>query len=117
VSCPSAGNCVAGGGDVDGSQAFIAVESSGAWAVQQVPGIENLDLGLYSEVFSVSCPSAGNCAAAGIYDTRGNQQPFVIDEIDGTWGEAQEVPGIAALDEGNSAGTESDHAQRRATAL
>jgi hypothetical protein len=104
ISCPAEDNCVAGGGAVGGStQAFIATGGDGSWTSQQVPGLATLDLGLSSEVFSVSCPSAGNCAAAGLYDGPDAQQPFVADEINGTWGNAQEVPGILTLDGGDSA--------------
>ena len=35
---------------------------------------------------SVSCPSAGNCTAAGEYlDSSGNQQGLLVQEILGTW--------------------------------
>ena len=52
---------------------------------------------------SVSCATAGNCAAGGSY-TDGSDYPtghphaFVVDETNGSWGNAIEVPGIGGLD-------------------
>jgi hypothetical protein len=52
----------------------------------------------------VSCPSGGNCSAAGGYtDTAGNSPPFVVSEASGAWGKAEEVPGTATLSSGGSA--------------
>jgi hypothetical protein len=51
----------------------------------------------------LSCPSAGNCAAAGYYGvgTPGekvyNLEVFVASEVHGIWGKAIEIPGTAAL--------------------
>jgi len=53
-------------------------------------------------VDSVSCASAGNCAAGGRYATAplsprtDNLQPFVVSEVKGVWGTAEVVPGTAA---------------------
>jgi hypothetical protein len=42
--------------------------------------------------------SAGNCAASGTYSAGSVFiEPFVVTETDGTWGNAQEVPGIGTL--------------------
>lgn len=58
-----------------------------------------------SKVLSVSCTAAGNCAAAGSFTDRARHgQAFVVSELRGTWGRAEEVPGLAALNVGNSAG-------------
>jgi hypothetical protein len=102
VSCPLAGNCAAVGNYTGsaGEQAFVAVEVNGSWATAiEVPGIAALATGLNASSFvsSVSCGSAGNCAAAGSYFTSGHSQAFVVDEVNGTWGNAIEVPGTAAL--------------------
>jgi hypothetical protein len=52
----------------------------------------------------VSCASPGNCSAVGYYtDSSGRQQAFVLNETDGTWGAAEAVPGIAALNKGGQA--------------
>ncbi len=98
VSCPSAGNCAAGGVTIDSSGnsvAFVVNEVNGTWDdALQVPGIGTLNVGgVYLD--SVSCPSAGNCAAGGSYtDTSGDSPAFVVNEVNGTWGDAIRVPGI-----------------------
>jgi hypothetical protein len=70
VSCPSVGNCAAGGSYADSSghaQVFVVGESGGTWsAVKEVPGSAALNAGGSAHVSSVSCPSAGNCAAGAI---------------------------------------------------
>ena len=45
-----------------------------------------------STVGSVSCAAPGDCVAAGQYGSA-NAQGFVVDEVGGTWGRAQDVPG------------------------
>ena len=110
VSCASAGNCSAGGfyGSSGHFQAFVVNEVSGIWrTAEEVPGIASLNTG---DAFtgSVSCASAGNCAAGGSYtDSSGNSQAFVASETSGTWGKAKEVPGTAALNTGGGAAVES----------
>jgi hypothetical protein len=107
VSCPSAGNCVAGGSyadRADNDQAFLVSERNGRWGrAVEVPGIAVLDAVGGGQVVSVSCPSAGNCAAGGSYgDRRGNLQAFVVSERNGRWGKAIEIPGTAALNAGGA---------------
>ena len=52
----------------------------------------------------MSCASAGNCSAGGYYtDSSGHQQAFVVSEVNGTWRNAMEVPGTAALNKGGDA--------------
>ena len=108
VSCASAGNCAAGGYYVDSSghaQAFVANEKNGTWhAAIEVPGTAALNH-KYAQVYSVSCASAGNCAAGGVYtDSSHRHQAFVASEVNGTWHAAIEVPGTAALNQGGRAG-------------
>ncbi len=102
VSCGSAGNCAAAGRYTDGSghaQAFVATEKNGTWGkAMEVPGSAALNAGGDAFVSSVSCASAGNCAAGGQYaDGSGHGQAFVANEKDGAWGKAMEVPGSGAL--------------------
>lgn len=60
-----------------------------------------LNVGGHASVTSVSCASAGSCAATGFYtDGSGKQQAFVEAEQSGVWGSAVEVPGTAALNVG-----------------
>jgi hypothetical protein len=109
VSCASAGNCAAGGSftdDIGRGQAFVASETNGTWhAAIEVPGAFAVNTGGGAEVDSVSCASAGNCAAGGSY-TNGQDQnrAFVASEVNGTWHAAIDVPGIGALSNGNALG-------------
>lgn len=51
-----------------------------------------------SAVTGVSCPVAGDCSAVGYYsDAAGNDQAFVVDEHDGIWGKAIEIPQTGQL--------------------
>jgi hypothetical protein len=105
VSCGSAGNCSAVGAYQDKSghaQAFVVNEVNGTWGTaQEVPGTAALNTGGNADVSSVSCASAGNCSASGNYTLNSGATPpirgFVANEVNGTWGTAQEVPGTAAL--------------------
>ena len=108
VSCKSAGNCSAGGAYQTRSgnqEAFVVNQKNGAWGTAlEVAGRLNT-LGI-AGVNSVSCGSAGNCSAGGSY-TNGpgpdNSEAFVVNERNGTWGTAEEVPGTAALNFGIAA--------------
>ena len=77
VSCASPGNCSAGTAD-----GFLLNEKGGAWGKAVKVGWA---------VASVSCASAGSCTAAG---------GMVISEVNGTWGTATVIPGLAALGSG-----------------
>jgi hypothetical protein len=107
VSCPSAGNCTAGGVYADSGQnaeAFVVSERDGTWEdARQVPGTSS---GPFFEtgpgIFSISCPSVGNCAASG-----GIADPytaFVVSEKNGVWQRAELVPHLAAFNTGRNAG-------------
>ena len=87
------------------SQGFVASERHGRWGKAiEVPGLRTLSNGRNADVFSVSCASAGNCAAGGFYqDRHGHGQGYVVSERNGRWGKAIEVPGLAALNKGGTA--------------
>src|SRR6266487_2885673 len=94
VSCASAGNCAAGGFYTDqagNTEGFVASERHGRWrkAIEvrglAALGYENAD------VESVSCASAGNCAAVGYGDPYGDG--FAVSEKNGRWGKAIDVAG------------------------
>jgi hypothetical protein len=117
VSCSGARNCAVGGSYEHGFgpaqtayQAFVAGERYGTWAqAGQVPGSAALNRAAGNSagalVTSVSCTSAGNCSAGGSYQSDAlHTQAFVVTEKDGTWGQAEEVPGTAALNRGPAAG-------------
>jgi hypothetical protein len=112
VSCASAGNCAAGGYYRDGQghgQGFVAVERNGVWRKAiEVPGLAALNQGAGARVTSVSCASAGSCAAGGFYrDGQGHGQGFVAVERNGLWGRAIEVPGLGVLNAGGAAEVDS----------
>jgi hypothetical protein len=98
VSCASDGNCVVVGHYTDATgrwQPFIGEEKDGTWQdTIPVPGIAALDAGHFSDLQSVACASAGNCAALGFYtDASGTGQVLTTDEVNGTWGSAAKLPG------------------------
>ncbi|HEX6933266.1 MAG TPA: hypothetical protein VF162_14065 [Streptosporangiaceae bacterium] len=106
VSCPSAGNCGAGGYYHDrGRRGFVVSESNGRWRQAiQVPGLAALSKGEPGQVIEVSCASAGSCAAGGFYRYgSGHHQGFVVSRSNGRWRQAIQVPGLAALNEGGDA--------------
>ena len=108
VSCASAGNCSAGG-----------LYDRQLWphpGVRGQPGPRRLGQGRSHPrypalgqaatvtVLSLSCGSAGNCSADGAYtDHSGNPHAFVVSQVHGTWGEAEQVPGLPALNKGDDA--------------
>lgn len=99
VSCPAPGDCAAVGGNL----AFAVSERNGRWGRPiEIPGIAALNKGQRPAIASwVSCASAGNCTAVGSYSPRlDNTSAFVVTERHGRWGQAMEVPGLAALNKG-----------------
>jgi hypothetical protein len=87
VSCPSAGNCVVA------SSSWVVSQVNGVWGTpQQLPGSQ-IDV----NIISLSCWSAGNCAAVGGYVTGGLTEPFVATETNGNWSTPSPVPGVTAL--------------------
>jgi len=112
VSCPSPGNCAAGGSYRNhGIQGFVAVKKKGRWArAIEVPGLGALNKGGNAEVLSVSCTSPGHCTAGGYYGNHSKNpydvtsgRGFVVSEQNGRWGKAVQVPGLAALNKGGNA--------------
>jgi len=109
VSCGSAGNCAAAGDYTDArrqQQGFVAGEKKGRWGrAVEMPGLAALTNGRYLFlVFSVSCSTAGNCAAGGLYtDRSGGGEGFAIAGRNGRWGRAVEVPGLGALNKDGDA--------------
>jgi hypothetical protein len=98
VSCGSPGNCAAGGQftGASGDQAFVISEVNGTWAsARAIAGTASCCGG--AEVTSVSCASAGNCAAGGEFDYGGYNAAFLVNEKNGAWGKMMYVPGLNRL--------------------
>ena len=96
VSCWSAGNCTATGSYTDSSgndQAMTATETSGTWAQPtEVTAPANAQTDPNADLRGVSCRSARNCTATGLYyDSSGNDQGMAATETSGTWAQATEV--------------------------
>ena len=93
ISCPSDGNCSAGGYYVDGEdnqQVMVIEETGGVWQpAQEVAGSLNADG--YAQITSISCASVGNCSAAGYYATETALVGLVVTETDGSWDSGQDV--------------------------
>ncbi len=113
LSCPSPGNCAAGGDYTDGGrhqQGFVVSARNGSWGrAVEVPGLAALNEDGNAEVTSVSCGSPGYCAAGGYYGNHGSNyvvtsgRGFLVTEKIGSWSQAVEVPGLAALNKGGNA--------------
>lgn len=93
MSCPSAGNCVAGGRaySLGGSQSGFAVaETRGTWGTAgYLPGTTRLGGG----IDQLDCPATGACSAAGSFPVGRLDRPFVSAEKNGTWHNAKAVTG------------------------
>jgi hypothetical protein len=98
VSCGSPGNCAAAGwySNASGDQAFVISEVNGTWAAAQVVA-GTLSSSGGARVTSVSCASAGNCAAGGQFDYGGYNAAFLVNEKNGAWGKLIYVPGLNAV--------------------
>jgi len=109
LSCPSRGNCTAGGTYADEAgnpEPFVVNEKAGRWGdAEEVPGIAALKAVGGGHLEALSCGSAGNCAAGGYYliapslpgDGDDEWEAYLVTEVNGRWGQAEEVPGTAAL--------------------
>jgi hypothetical protein len=101
VSCATGNYCVAVGEtstDQLSDRATVAVDLFGTWQqAMLVPGLDSSS----SQALSVSCPSVGNCTVVGWYrDASNAQQPFVEDEVNGTWGFFQPVANLPRINTG-----------------
>jgi hypothetical protein len=79
-------------------QSSASAHSAGSWGrAIEVPGLGTLNKGAdavdVTGVSSVSCASAGNCAAVGSYrDQHHHDQGFVTSEKNGVWAGRSESP-------------------------
>jgi hypothetical protein len=101
IVCSSAGNCTAVGEFTNPftyQQAFTMSSVNGVWSRARpttfADGIRNPSG--ESELLSVSCASAGNCAAVGTYsDADFRTQPFITQSSNRTWTDAARVAFLA----------------------
>ena len=103
----AATDTVAGAG-VAGMAAARSADGTAAVArlglAQQIPGLAALNEGGSARVEKISCASAGNCAAVGLYqDADHRDQVFAAFETGGTWQDAAPIPNLNALNEGGNA--------------
>jgi hypothetical protein len=112
LSCPETGECtIIGSYTPSGTAAtpvpFTADESGGNWgALQPLAGLASLAPSSASPVTgglgSLSCGAPGDCTAGGTYTYSNSQygavtQPFMVSESGHSWGEPQQIPGIASV--------------------
>lgn len=109
VSCDTKGNCTAGGSYKNGhghAEGFVISERNGTWGkAVNVPGLSSLAPAAGpTRVTAVACTSAASCLAGGGYqDRHGHGQGYVVSRQNGNWSQATPVPGLSALNTGNSA--------------
>ncbi len=108
VSCTAPGECSAGGFYYSApsvAQSFVVDETNGVWgSAEEVPGTATLNTGSYGGIYGLSCWSPGNCSADGSFsNVSAGISVFVVNETGGTWGTAEPVPGLAALNVGGDA--------------
>ena len=108
VSCPTAGNCGAGGSYAPSStstQPFVVTETNGTWGkAVEVPGSAALNTGKNMFVIKVSCVAPGKCGVTGDFHTsKDSEGVWVASQKGGTWGQAGTIPGLSALATGGQA--------------
>jgi hypothetical protein len=105
VSCPTVGNCVAGGAYTDTAEnndSLLVTESGGVWSAGiQVALPADAGQSQYSAVDGVRCESAGNCTAIGTYDnSSGDTLAYTLNEVNGVWAAARALspPGPTSIE-------------------
>ena len=81
-------------------------QHQGRWnTARAMPGILSHNKGSTSQVYSLSCSSAGNCSAGGYYENKSFRElAFVITESGGHWSSLREVPGLSKVSPGGDSG-------------
>jgi hypothetical protein len=115
LSCPSSGNCTASGTYADKAgnpEPFVVNEKAGRWGkAEEAPAMAALKAVGGARLRALSCGSAGNCTAGGSYliapnlpnDSDDEPEAFLVTEVNGKWGKAEEVPGSGALNSNGDA--------------
>jgi hypothetical protein len=103
VSCPSSGNCTAGGELFDGRGPFVISERSGHWGTaHKVPGLAALNTGNAALLTEISCATPGNCVAAGSYTGPANASAWVAVQKGWRWSDAERIRGLIEPSNGNA---------------
>lgn len=118
LSCPVAGDCAAAGDGVspacastpDCPAAYVG-ERNGTWGTPHTVLSARRAQTLASSITALSCGAPGDCVAGGSTGTYnayyhappGNEQAFLLEERNGTWGAYHQIPGTAALNRGGGA--------------
>ena len=93
IACPSVSSCVAAGGYTDSSgngQGLLVTGSGTSWTAAEVPLPANAAANPDVQLFSVACPSASFCVAAGTYtDSSGGQQELLVTGSGTSWTAAE----------------------------
>jgi hypothetical protein len=108
LTCPSPASCVLGGvyaalapsstGPQQAYDAFLTDWNGSAWRAQRLRGLGPTTPGHATQVLSVSCPSAHECTAVGVYNpTRATTSGFLVTRRHGHWSSAEVVPGLDRL--------------------
>jgi hypothetical protein len=120
MACPSAGNCTAVGTYTDGvghGQGLLFKEANGVWSTgTQAPlptnaAVDPLDPAKNTGIADVSCVSAGNCTAVGLYTDAGDvDRGLLLTERHGRWSRGVEAraPGNVAPPAKNHKGVADD---------
>ena len=111
VSCPTAGNCSAGGSyaaSASSTQPFVVTEKNGKWGTAiAVPGSAALNTGKNMSVSAVSCVAPGTCSAAGDFHASNHSEGvWAASEKGGAWSAAGTIPGLSGLATGGQAEVE-----------
>jgi hypothetical protein len=111
VSCPKLGFCTAVGNYATktGYHAMVVDEIAGRWLpAHPEPGDSQLATGHDSRLATVSCSSAGNCVAGGVYTRAdGHTDTLIVAEVDGHWNPAMDLLGVSGLNEAYNASVNS----------
>jgi hypothetical protein len=94
---------VNGGYAIEGWPTANAATTAMGWGVAQAVRLPYTGAGAGGNINGLSCSGPGSCVAVGWYNTSSSSNAFILEEKNGRWGAVRAVPGLAALDGGESA--------------
>jgi hypothetical protein len=107
LSCQPGGNCTGTGTYFTAKDTYIFAvnEAHGTWGAGRQIAVGGPGGGItIPQDTSLTCWSAGNCAAGGTYNGESDGRAWVATETHGTWSQARVLPGVAALKDGSLGG-------------